>query len=153
MTYCLAHPYWCTAIVCFFTGYIPTVSTEVFLVGIGLLLPAKQLPLLAFIGALSQTLAKLHLYFIAAKIIPYLTYKTKRRLVRLRHKYFLRHHLSQSIIFISSLVGLPPYYLLNLLCGILNTGWLNFALLGLSGMFMRFLLCLYFPQFFLIYSH
>ena len=131
--------------VCFFTGYIPSVSTEVILAGIGLTLVPNQVFPLAFIGALMQTLAKCHLYFLSKKIAYCLSFKSKRKLISLKHRFTQQESLSNGILFISALIGLPPYYLMNLLCGILNTGWIHFCAIGFIGMFIRFSVCLAFP--------
>jgi membrane protein YqaA with SNARE-associated domain len=140
------HPYLFTALLCLLTGYIPSISTEIVLAGLGLTITAKQILPLAFIGAVTQSIAKLHLYFLAKKIIPCLKFKSRRKLVKLKHRFTQHQSLSISIIFFSSLTGLPPYYLINLLCGLLNTGWLIFIALGFTGMFIRFSICLACPQ-------
>lgn len=142
----LTQQYVFTAITCLLTGYIPSVSTEIILASLGLIIPLKHAIPLAAVGALCQTIAKLHLYFLAKKLIPCLKYKSKKKLVRLKIRFKSREKLSSSIIFISALTGLPPYYFINLLCGLLNTGWQLFCLLGFSGMFIRFAICLCFPQ-------
>jgi len=132
--------------VCFLTGYIPSVSTEVILAGVGLTISLKHVLPLAALGAATQTIAKLNLYLLAKKVIPFLSFRKLRKLVKLKKRFRTREKLSNSIIFISSLTGLPPYYFINLLCGILNTGVKTFALLGFAGMFIRFSLCLAFPH-------
>ena len=142
----LSHPYLLTTVICFITGYIPTVSTEIFLAGLGLNLKKELLLPIALTGALSQTLAKIHIYSMASYIIPKLSYRKKKKLISIRNKYHRHSRLSYSIIFISSLTGLPPYYLLNLLCGLLNTGLFTFSILGCLGMFIRFSCCLFFPM-------
>lgn len=136
------------ATTCFLTGYIPSVSTEVVLAGVGLTIDSAAIVPLALVGAISQTLAKSHLYLLAHKVVPCLKYKSKRKLVKLKKQYHSRQKLSLGIIFISSLTGLPPYYFINLLCGLLNTGLISFALLGCTGMFIRFSACLALPHLF-----
>lgn len=135
-----------TGLTCFLTGYIPSVSTEVILASLGLFIPTKMIVPLAFMGALTQTVAKTHLYFLSKKFLYFLSFNNRRRLIKLKKQYHSKEKLSAGIIFFSALTGLPPYYLINLLCGIINTGWLMFATLGFTGMFIRFWLCLAFPQ-------
>lgn len=130
---------------CFFTGYIPSVSTEVFLAGIGLTLAPSQILPLAFLGALMQTIAKCHLYFLSNRIAYCLSFKSRRKLILLRRRFTQQESISNSLLFISALVGLPPYYLMNLVCGLLDTGWFHFCMIGFIGMFIRFSVCLAFP--------
>ncbi len=132
---------------CFLTGYIPSVSTEVILAGIGLTISSKQVLVLAVIGAGMQTLAKCHLYFMSKRVAYCLSFKTRRKLVSLRQRFTKQESLSTGVLFVSALIGIPPYYLMNLLCGLLNTGWLQFCMLGFIGMFIRFSVCLAFPQY------
>lgn len=136
-------------ITCFLTGYIPSVSTEVVLAGVGLTISKPAIIPLALIGAISQTIAKSHLYLLAHKVIPYLKFKSKRKLIKLKRQYKNKQKLSHSIIFVSSLTGLPPYYFINLLCGLMDSGLTNFALIGCMGMFIRFTACLALPHLFL----
>lgn len=131
---------------CFFTGYIPSVSTEVILAGIGLTIAPTQILPLALIGALMQTLAKCHLYFLSKRVAYCLSFKSRRKLIALRHRFTQQESISNSILFLSALVGLPPYYLMNLLCGLLNTGWVHFCIIGFIGMLIRFSVCLAFPH-------
>jgi membrane protein YqaA with SNARE-associated domain len=138
--------YFSTISMCFLAGFVPTIGTEVALASIGLLIKPNQIIPLAFVGALSQTVSKLFIYFLSSKTLSFLSFKRKRKLIMLRRKYYSRKRLTAGIIFVSALTGLPPYYLINIICGIVNSGWLTFGLLGLSGMFMRFSLCLAFPQ-------
>lgn len=142
-----------TASTCFLAGLIPTIGTELYLIGIAsLVTPVLILPL-AFLGALSQTLAKLLIYFFAKQTIYCLSFKRKRQLIQLKKCYADKNRLTHSIIFISALTGLPPYYLVNIICGLFDTGWISFAILGISGMFIRFSLCLAFANEFMSLMH
>jgi len=142
----ISQQYLFTAVTCFITGYIPFISTEIILAGLGLIISTEHIIPLAIIGAIMQAVAKVNLYFISHKIVYVLKYKSKRKLIKLKQKYKSHSKLSASIIFTSALTGLPPYYFVNLLCGILNTGWLQFASLGFIGMFIRFSFCLACPK-------
>lgn len=143
----ILNPYFFTGLICCLTGYIPSVSTEIILISMGLVISKQQVLTLALIGAFSQTLAKCHLYFLSAKVVSCFRYKTKRKFISLKKRLKSRDKLSASLIFISALIGVPPYYFINLLCGLFNTGWIQFCMLGFIGMFIRFYCCLAFPNF------
>lgn len=143
------HIYVFTALTCLMTGYIPSVSTEVILASLGLYISPEHVIPLAMLGAFAQTIAKLNLYYFASKVVVLLKFKSKRKLVKLKKKYKTKERLSTKVIFVSALTGLPPYYFINLLCGLLDTGWRSFALLGFTGMFIRFSVCLAFPGYIL----
>lgn len=138
--------YGVVGLTCWLTGYIPLISTEIILAGIGLNSPLFHLIPLAFVGALCQTFAKIHIYFISHYFVYFLKFKSKRKLIRLKYQFKSREKVSYSLLFTSALIGLPPYYLLNILCGLLNTGLASFCLLGFMGMFIRFYCCLAFPK-------
>lgn len=135
-------------IMCFVTGYIPSVSTEVMLAGIGLTITNKHVLPLAAVGAFMQTLAKCHIYFLSKKVAGCLSFKSRRKVVALRQRFTQQETLSTGILFISALIGIPPYYFMNIVCGLLNTGWLAFCVIGFTGMFIRFSACLAFPNLF-----
>lgn len=135
-------------LMCFLTGYIPSVSTEVMLAGVGLTIANKHVLPLAAVGAVMQTLAKCHIYFLSKKVAGCLSFKSRRKVVALRHRFSQQETLSTGILFISALIGIPPYYFMNIVCGLLNTGWLVFCAIGFTGMFIRFSVCLVFPHLF-----
>lgn len=134
-------------VICFIMGYVPTVGTELILIGVGAV-TKRHLLLIALVGSVAQTVSKVHIYFISQSLVKYLSYKKKKRLVQIRKK-LKNKSLVQWTIGVSSLTGLPPYYLVNIASGIIDTGWFAFMVLGLVGMFIRFYCCLLFPQVFL----
>ena len=140
-----SHVYLFVGVTCFLTGYIPSVSTEVVLAGVGMTISTEHVLPLALVGALTQTLAKAHLYFLSRRIARCLSFRSRRKLIALKQRFNKQEAMSSGILFISALIGLPPYYLMNLLCGLLNTGWVQFCLIGFTGMFIRFNVCLAFP--------
>lgn len=142
-----------TVTMCFLTGYVPTVGTEIALVGIGLMIKPSLILPLAFLGAFAQTVSKISIYFLSTRMLFLLSYKRKRKCVVLRKRFKQKKTLTHGIIFLSALTGLPPYYLINIICGLFDTGWLSFAILGLIGMFIRFSVCLAFPQAIMPFLH
>jgi membrane protein YqaA with SNARE-associated domain len=144
----LARPfglYLATYFVCFVSGFVPLVNTEVYLLSVSTLggLPVA-LPL-TLSAALGQMTAKSLLYLAGRGVlrIPLGRYEPKLQAARVA----LEAHRQRTwaFLFTSALGGLPPFYVISVLAGSLRVGFPTFFSAGLAGRFLRFGLCVIVP--------
>lgn len=132
--------YLATLIVSVLSGLIPLVNGEVYLIAAILVAGDPPIALvLALLVAVGQMIAKIGLYY------------TARGAARLGRKARLGAKLDQAqalaerwrgkpltVLFVSAVTGLPPFYLVSLLAGVLEIRFGTFVALGLVGRVLRF---------------
>jgi membrane protein YqaA with SNARE-associated domain len=127
-------------VVAIIAGLVPVVNTEVFLVGLVRLAVDRpeQLPFIVIATATGQMVAKIGLYYTGQSLLelPRGRYKAKvetvrRKIEQWRTKPYL-------IYAVSSVVGLPPFYLTVLAAGAMRIRFTAFLLIGLAGRLIRF---------------
>lgn len=132
--------YLATLVVAALSGLIPIINAEIYLIGVALY--TRSIPLAIVLGiivAVGQMIAKIAIYQAALKatnLRPGGKFATKiekaRALVdRWRDKPL-------TLIFVSASVGLPPFFLVSILAGMLKVKFRPFVLLGLLGRSLRF---------------
>ena len=129
--------------VCFISGFIPTIGTEIYLALLAIKLQDNQLIPVAIAASVGLMLAKGIIYtmgFGAVKILPQ---SQKDKMHALQQKYGKASLGKKSLVFSSALVGLPPLYIVNILCGILKVNFTMFTLMGFLGTFIRFVLVVF----------
>lgn len=127
-------------VVAIIAGLVPVVNTEVFLVGLVRLAVDRpeQLPIIVIASATGQMVAKIGLYFAGQSLLelPRGRYRTKVELVRRKiEQWKTKPYL---IYAVSSVVGLPPFYLTVLAAGAMRIRFTAFLLIGLAGRLIRF---------------
>ena len=139
-----------TSVVCFITGFVPTVGTEVFLVVLALKTHGFELLTLIVIAASAfQMLSKVIIYYLGFGVIGYLPKSLKEKIDNLSHKYSQKSLTNRSLIFISALIGVPPFYIINILCGAFKVPFNLFFSMGLLGTFIRFAFVVFLPHVFM----
>jgi membrane protein YqaA with SNARE-associated domain len=120
------------------SGIVPFVNAEVYVVALGSMAPRPLLPLLLVIATLSHMLGKALLYWAghAAERLP--EGRFTRRLAAARAKFDERTTLGGALVFVSAAVGLPPFYVLTVACGVLGYSFRWFFVLGFAGRLLRF---------------
>ncbi len=147
----LARPfglYIATYLVCFVSGFVPLVNTELYLLSVSSL---GSLPLalpLTFAAALGQMTAKVMLYLAGRGVLKIPLGRYEGRL-QSAHAALEAHHQRTSLfLFVSAFSGLPPFYLVAILAGSLRVAFGSFFSAGFAGRFLRFGLCVIVPQIF-----
>ena len=122
------------------SGLIPVVNGELYLIGVVLL--TKQLwpaVLLAVLVALGQMIAKFVLYKAAERATALgKDSKLGRKIEAARSKVEKWQDKPLAITFVSAIAGLPPFYIVTLLAGILGVRFRTFLILGIIGRVIRF---------------
>ena len=122
------------------SGLIPVVNGELYLIGVVLL--TKQLwpaIVLALLVAVGQMIAKFVLYK-AANSASALGKDSKlgRKIENARAKVEKWKDKPLAVTFVSAITGLPPFYIVTLLAGMLGVRFRTFMILGIVGRVVRF---------------
>ena len=121
-------------------GLVPLVNAEVFLVGLVRLAidDASQLPWVVVAAAAGQMVAKIGLYHAGRGMLelPRGRYRAKIEAVRERIE---RWKSKPYIVYgVSSVLGIPPFYLTVIAAGAMQISFQAFLAIGLSGRVIRF---------------
>jgi membrane protein YqaA with SNARE-associated domain len=129
-----------TFVVSWIAGLVPLVNTEVFLVGLVRLAVdrSSQLAPIVLCAAVGQMIAKIILYYTGRSLLdlPRGRYKNKVELLRVKiERWKTKPYLVYAI---SSVLGLPPFYLTVLAAGAMRIRFDAFLVIGFVGRVLRF---------------
>ena len=131
-----------TLLVGILSGLVPVVNSELFIaVAIRLfLLDGGLLGVIAvgLLMALGEMIAKVGLYQAAQRGSELASGKLAVQLARARARVDKWRSKPLSILFISGVVGLPPFYLIALVAGLLRIRFTTFLWVGMVGRTIRF---------------
>lgn len=121
-------------------GLVPLINAELFLVGLVRFAVERssQLPAIVLAAAAGQMVAKIGLYYAGRSMIdlPRGRYKAKVETVRAKIEQWKS---KPYIIYgVSSVVGLPPFYLTVLAAGAMRIRFEAFLAIGMVGRVIRF---------------
>ncbi|HSK03931.1 MAG TPA: VTT domain-containing protein [Kofleriaceae bacterium] len=132
--------YLATLIISVLSGLVPVVNGELYLIAAIVVADDPVVALvLAVIVALGQMIAKIGLYH-AARGATELGRSTRfgQKLERAQLLVERWQGKPLTLLFVSAVTGLPPFYLVSLLAGILRIRFGTFLLLGIVGRVIRF---------------
>jgi membrane protein YqaA with SNARE-associated domain len=131
--------YAATLIVGVLSGLIFIVNGEIFLVGIILATDDLRIALvLALLMAIGQMIAKIILYKAALKVTDAPKGRFAEKLAKARDRVEKWKNKPLSVTFLSAIFGLPPFYIVTLVAGILRVRFISFLWLGITGRVIRF---------------
>lgn len=132
--------YLATLIISVLSGLVPVVNGELYLIGAILVTgdPAVAL-VLAVIVAVGQMIAKIGLYYVARGATE-LGRSTRLgdKLERAQLLVERWKHKPLTLLAVSAVTGLPPFYLVSLVAGVVKIRLATFLVLGLAGRVIRF---------------
>jgi membrane protein YqaA with SNARE-associated domain len=137
--------YTTTFVVSFVSGFVPIVNTEAYLLSVASLSSAPALPVVA-IATLGQMLAKLILYLGGRGLIKLPRARSYETLDKLHAQLERRRGRTDTLVFLSAFLGLPPFYAVTILAGVVQIPLLDFLLPSLLGRLLRFGAIFLFPQ-------
>ena len=136
-----------SAIFCFLGGLIPFFNIEAYLLVVALTTDAGRLWLpVAAIGTVAHMGAKLLLYAGGRGIGSRIPERHQARVEQARQRLEHWRYGRAGFLFVSALTGIPPFYAVSILAGMLRFGWVWFVCVSLPGRFLRFAAVLLFPQ-------
>jgi membrane protein YqaA with SNARE-associated domain len=138
--------YLTTFVVCIVSGFVPVVNAEAYLVVASAAFgsPAHVLPL-ALVGALGQMVAKVLIYLAGRGVLRLPLGRVGPHIEAAREKLQNREGSTGGLLFLSASVGLPPFYILTILMGMIRYNLGLFVVLGTVGRFIRFAIVAAFP--------
>jgi membrane protein YqaA with SNARE-associated domain len=132
--------YLATLIISVLSGLVPVVNGELYLIAAIVVADDPVVALvLAVIVALGQMIAKIGLYY-AARGATELGRSTRLGAKLERAQLLVERWQGKplTLLFVSAVTGLPPFYLVSLLAGLLRIRFGTFLLLGIIGRVIRF---------------
>ncbi len=133
-------------IVCFVSGFVPLVNAEIFLIGIALMTKQEDIIPVTLLAAAGQMSAKTVIYLAGRGAVRLPLGKIEAKITRIQalmHKWQGR---TTILLLLSSAVGVPPFYVVSFVAGIGKINILHFCATGFVGRWVRFYVCVLFPQ-------
>ena len=138
-------------VVSFVSGFFPLVNTEAYLLSVSSLSSTPALPVVLLATA-GQMTSKLVIYLGGRGLVRLPRGTTHAKLDRLREQLERRRGKTDTLIFVSAFLGLPPFYAVSALAGVVQLPLWDFLLPSLVGRLLRFGVIFAFPQLILLYS-
>ena len=133
--------YLATLVVSVLSGLVPVINGELYLIAAILVAGDPTVALvLAAIVAVGQMIAKVVLYY-TARGATELGRSTRfgAKLAQAQQLVARWRGKPLTVLFLSAVTGLPPFYLVTLLAGLLGIRFGTFLLLGIAGRLIRFI--------------
>jgi membrane protein YqaA with SNARE-associated domain len=129
-----------TFVVSIIAGLVPLVNTEVFLIGLVRLAVdrSSQLPAIVIAASVGQMVAKIGLYYTGQGMLALPRGRYKQKIESVRGKIEQWKTKPYLIYAVSSVLGLPPFYLTVLAAGAMKIRFKAFLGIGLAGRLVRF---------------
>lgn len=139
--------YGASFVIGFVSGLVPFVNSEVYLLFVSPFSARPTLVPIAILSASGQLLAKTILYLAGRGVISMKMTKMRDRIDAVHKKFVEWRHKTDALIFVSSALGLPPFYVVSVVAGAAKLNFPKFFVIGLVGRSMRFAVIVLFPQF------
>lgn len=146
----LVGPHLATAIVAFFSGFLPFINIEVYMVVAGAVV-SESFPVwtLGVAAGFGQMIAKSMLYWGGSSALRSRAARrfTRERIDRLTDRMRdMKPWVLDATNFTSALVGLPPFLLVSILAGVVRMKFWRFYVTGLVGRTLRLVIIVEFPH-------
>ena len=132
-----SHFYLGTFVVGVLSGLVPVVNIEVYLVAVGSLSGASPVPVV-LLTTLGQMLGKCVLYLSGKGFIRLSIWPSWKSLEKTREALDRNKGRTEGVVFISALTGIPPFYALSVLAGVMRIPIVRFLVPGTLGRGLRF---------------
>ena len=120
------------------SGLIPLVNAEILVAGAAVAVPRGYVIPVIAVCSLGQMLAKVGLYAGARWLPERLPAKARTRLDRAAEKTKRLQEAGFTLVLVSAILGIPPFYLITLAAGALRMNLTWFIVVGLVGRVVRF---------------
>jgi membrane protein YqaA with SNARE-associated domain len=136
--------------VCLLSAVVPFVNAELYLLGASALAPRGLVVPLVVAAALGQMAGKALMYWAGVGALELPGERLRRMVASVKARYPADGTggaaLGGGVILLSASVGLPPFYVVSIACGLLRIPFARFFLLGLVGRLARFGVIVLAPQ-------
>jgi membrane protein YqaA with SNARE-associated domain len=136
-----------TLVVCFVSGLLPIVNTELFLVALGgfAVTSLPQLVAVSVLAAIGQMTAHVAYYYAGQGVAALPRGKAREKIERARVRLERWKKRPYAILALASTVGIPPLLIVSALAGALKISFRAYCLVGLVGRTLRFAVILAIP--------
>ena len=131
--------YGATLVVAIASGFIPLINIEIYLIAVCLL--TRSLPLailLGVIAAAGQMVAKVGIYKASRAGTNLSKPDPKGKLARAREVMARWKDKPHLLTFVSASTGIPPFFIVSIVAGVLELPFIAFLAVGLLGRTIRF---------------
>jgi membrane protein YqaA with SNARE-associated domain len=136
--------------VCLLSAVVPFVNAELYLLAASSLVAPQLAPALVVAGALGQMLGKSLMYHAGRGALRLPSERLRRMVASVEERYRQGGTggaaVGGTVILASAGIGLPPFYVVSIACGILRIPFALFFSLGLIGRLARFGVIVLGPQ-------
>lgn len=136
--------------VCALSAVVPLVNAELYLLAASAIAPRELVVPLIVAASTGQMAGKSVMYYAGVGALSLPSARLRRVVARVEERYRSAKAggatLGGGIILLSAVVGLPPFYVVSIACGLLRIPFVQFFALGLLGRLIRFTLIVLAPQ-------
>jgi membrane protein YqaA with SNARE-associated domain len=122
----------------FLSGLIPVINAELLVAGAAALVGPSMVPVVATVCTVGQMISKTLLFSLARWSPSHLPKRARRVVARATEKLRKRGDAVGGTIFLSALIGFPPFYGVTLASGALRVSAPLFVSVGVAGQLIRF---------------
>lgn len=135
-----------TFVVCMIAGFTPVVNAELYLLVIAVALPPACLPAVVLAAALGQMSAKMVWYAAGGGLLAFSPGRVHDRIERAREFAEAHPGIATPTVVLSSVTGIPPFFVVSIASGAVAFGKIRFLCIGLAGRIVRFAVVLAAPH-------
>lgn len=139
-----------TFAVCVLSAIVPFVNAELYLVAASAYASPTVAWMLVIAAALGQMVGKSLMYYAGVGALALPGERLRRMVAQVRARYegagATGTTLGTGVILMSAGVGLPPFYVVSIACGLLRIPFAQFFILGFMGRLARFGVIVLAPQ-------
>lgn len=139
-----------TFAICVVSAVVPFVNAELYLIAASAAVPPGVAWMLVIAAALGQMVGKSLMYYAGVGALSLPGARLQRMVAQVRERYegagATGTTLGSGVILLSASVGLPPFYVVSIACGLLRIPFAQFFVLGLLGRLIRFGVIVLAPQ-------
>lgn len=128
------------------SAVIPLVNIEIYLLGASALAPRHMVIPLVIAGTLGQVIGKIALYYAGSGALKIPGKRLQASLQKMNTQMQERPHMGSALVFVSSTLGIPPYYVVTLAAGAAKMNLPMFLAVSLVGRLIRFAIVVAVPQ-------
>ncbi len=129
------------------SALVPWVNGEVVLLSFAALARSRaDLLALVLLTSAGQMAGKCALYWAGRGVVPYRLDHVGRMMEVWKERFAQMRSRQLVLVFISSAIGIPPFYVITLLAGAFRVRFGPFLITGTSGRLLRFAALVYIPR-------
>lgn len=130
------------------SAFIPVVNAELLTLGaVTLATPAWDLAMVLMVS-LGQMIGKVILFLVARGSLKIPWMVKAKKLEKAGERFGMNGSLGTTVLAASALIGLPPFYLVSIACGMFRYNLTLFIIVGFAGRLIRFAAIGMFPDLF-----